>query len=60
MYHDVVRRKQVWFDLTTREFEAQMQAIATQAQTVVPLSDVVEHLKTGKPLPPGRHRADVR
>jgi biofilm PGA synthesis lipoprotein PgaB len=52
MYHDVVPRKDVWFDLTTREFERQMHAIKDAGATVVPLSDVVEHLKTGKPLPP--------
>jgi peptidoglycan/xylan/chitin deacetylase (PgdA/CDA1 family) len=52
MYHDVVRRKKdVWFDLTAREFEAQMQAIKDAGATVVPLSDVVDHLKTGKMLP---------
>lgn len=52
MYHDVVPHKQVWFDLTTREFEAQMQAIKDAGGTVVPLSDVVDHLKSGKALPP--------
>lgn len=52
MYHDVVaRKKDVWFDLTAREFEAQMQAIRDAGATVVPLSDVVDHLKTGKMLP---------
>ncbi|HEY3413011.1 MAG TPA: polysaccharide deacetylase family protein [Armatimonadota bacterium] len=52
MYHDVVPRKQVWFDLTTRAFEEQMQAIKDAGANVVPLSDVVEHLKSGKLLPP--------
>lgn len=53
MYHDVVaHKKDVWFDLTTREFEAQMQAIKDAGASVVALSDVVDHLKTGKTLPP--------
>jgi peptidoglycan/xylan/chitin deacetylase (PgdA/CDA1 family) len=51
MYHDVVPKKDVWFDLTVEEFEDQMAALQRAGATVVPLEDVVAHLQDGKPLP---------
>lgn len=52
MYHDVVPgKKDVWFDLTTKEFEDQMAALHDAGANVVPLADVVAHLEDGKPLP---------
>lgn len=52
MYHDVVPEKEVWFDLTVREFEAQMQALADAGASVIRVSDLVNHLRDGQPLPP--------
>lgn len=52
MYHDVVPgKKDVWFDLTTKEFEDEMAALKAAGANVVPLADVVAHLEDGKPLP---------
>lgn len=51
MYHDVVPRKEVWFDLTTREFEAQMRALADAGARVERLENVVSHLREGAPVP---------
>lgn len=52
MYHDVVPKKEVWFDLTNAEFERQMEALAAVGASVVSLDDVVSHLRDGKKLPP--------
>jgi peptidoglycan/xylan/chitin deacetylase (PgdA/CDA1 family) len=52
MYHDVVPVKDVWFDVTTEEFEEQMNALEQAGANVVPLSEVVEHFRSGRPLPP--------
>lgn len=52
MYHDVVPVKEVWFDVTTEEFAEQMNALERAGANVVPLSDVVEHFRSGRPLPP--------
>jgi peptidoglycan/xylan/chitin deacetylase (PgdA/CDA1 family) len=51
MYHDVVPKKDVWFDLTVKEFDDQMAALKRAGANVVPLADVVAHLQDGKPLP---------
>ncbi|MBI5830905.1 MAG: polysaccharide deacetylase family protein [Armatimonadetes bacterium] len=51
MYHDVCAKPEVWFDLTTPEFERQMALLRERNMTVVPLADVVDHLRDGKPLP---------
>lgn len=51
MYHDVVASPEVWFDLSTAEFERQMALLKAKDMTVVPLADVVAHLREGKPLP---------
>ncbi|HEY3268849.1 MAG TPA: polysaccharide deacetylase family protein [Armatimonadota bacterium] len=52
MYHDVVPRKQVWFDVTNREFEAQMASLKEAGANVAKLEDVVAHFRDGTPLPP--------
>jgi peptidoglycan/xylan/chitin deacetylase (PgdA/CDA1 family) len=51
MYHDVIPKKDVWFDLTVKEFDDQMAALKSAGANVVPLADVVAHLEDGKPLP---------
>lgn len=51
MYHDVVKRRQVWFDLTTSEFRQQMEDLAAAGAHPVSLADLYDHLQSGKPLP---------
>lgn len=51
MYHDVVPRKQVWFDLTTDEFAQQMHDLAAADAHPVSMQAVFDHLNEGKPLP---------
>jgi len=52
MYHDVLPEKEVFFDLTPEEFEADLQRIQQSGLTPVSLDHLVNHLKTGIPLPP--------
>lgn len=51
MYHDVVRAPEVWFDLTTPEFERQMRALRQAGAEVVTLAALVAHLRDGGELP---------
>lgn len=51
MYHDVLAEKQVFFDLTPEELEADFQFIQEQGLTPISLDDLVRHLSTGSPLP---------
>lgn len=52
MYHDVVPRKQVWFDLTTEEFARQMADLAAAGAHPISIQQFYDHLNAGKPLPP--------
>lgn len=52
MYHDVLLKKEVFFDLTPEEFEADLERIKQSGLTPVSLDHLVNHLKTGIPLPP--------
>ncbi|WP_448600355.1 polysaccharide deacetylase family protein, partial [Thermoleptolyngbya sp.] len=52
MYHDVLPRKEVFFDVTPAEFEAHLQAIQENDLTPISLDQLVAHLATGAPLPP--------
>ncbi|GAB4156677.1 MAG: polysaccharide deacetylase family protein [Cyanobacteria bacterium J069] len=52
MYHDVLPRKEVFFDVTPAEFEAHLQAIQQHGLTPISLDQLVTHLATGAPLPP--------
>ncbi len=52
MYHDVLPRKEVFFDVTPAEFEAHLQAIRDSGLTPIHLDQLVAHLATGAPLPP--------
>ena len=51
MYHDIIAEKKVFFDVTPAEFEAALQLIQTKGLTPISLDQLVEHLKTGVPLP---------
>ena len=51
MYHDIIAEKQVFFDVTPAEFEAALQLIQKNGLTPVSFDQLVEHLKTGIPLP---------
>ncbi len=52
VWHDVVDRKDVWFDTTTADLRAQLDRIARGGYHVVSLAALRDRLKTGKPLPP--------
>ncbi|WP_353259044.1 polysaccharide deacetylase family protein [Prochlorothrix hollandica] len=52
MYHDVLSEKQVFFDVTTAELEADFELIRDRGLTPIALDDLVLHLQTGLPLPP--------
>jgi len=52
MYHDVLPEKEVFFDMTPEEFEADLERIKQSGLTPVSLDHLVNHLKTGIPLPP--------
>lgn len=51
MYHDVLPKKQVFFDLTPADLEADFQLIRTKGMTPISLDQLVLHLSTGIPLP---------
>lgn len=51
MYHDILPEKQVFFDVTPAEFEADLQLIRDQGLTPINLDQLVTHLTTGLPLP---------
>jgi biofilm PGA synthesis lipoprotein PgaB len=54
MWHDVVeKKKEVWFDVTVPELEAQFQSIKKAGLTPVPLETLAVHLETGAPIKPG-------
>lgn len=51
MYHDVLAEQQVSFDLTPAQLEAHLQLIRDRGLTPVTLDQVVQHLRSGAPLP---------
>ncbi|MBE9102538.1 polysaccharide deacetylase family protein [Vacuolonema iberomarrocanum] len=51
MYHDILAQKEVFFDLTPEEFEADLQLIRDNGLTPISLDQLVLHLRTGMPLP---------
>ena len=51
MYHDILPEKQVFFDVTVEELEADFQLIQDQGLTPISLERLVAHLQTGAPLP---------
>ncbi|MGL4618671.1 MAG: polysaccharide deacetylase family protein, partial [Chroococcidiopsis sp.] len=51
MYHDILPKKQVFFDVTPQEFEQHLQFIKKQGFTPISYDQLVIHLRTGLPLP---------
>lgn len=51
MYHDILQEKEVFFDVTVAEFERHLQLIKKQGLTPISYDQLVNHLRTGLPLP---------
>lgn len=51
MYHDILDEKQVFFDVTTAELEADFELIRDHGLTPIAMDDLMLHLQTGMPLP---------
>jgi poly-beta-1,6-N-acetyl-D-glucosamine N-deacetylase len=51
MYHDVLDPPEVFFDLTPADFEAHLQTIQANGLTPISPDQLVQHLRTGAPLP---------
>ncbi len=51
MYHDIIAKKEVFFDVTPEKLEADFKLIQAQGLTPVSLEQLVQHLQTGTPLP---------
>lgn len=52
MYHDILPKKQVFFDVTQQEFEQHLQRLQSSGVTPISIDQLVTHLRTGLPLPP--------
>ncbi|MDJ0695151.1 polysaccharide deacetylase family protein [Mastigocoleus sp. MO_188.B34] len=51
MYHDILPKKEVFFDVTPKELEADFELIKSEGLTPISLHQLVTHLRTGNPLP---------
>ncbi|MBW4634414.1 MAG: polysaccharide deacetylase family protein [Iphinoe sp. HA4291-MV1] len=51
MYHDIVPKKQVFFDVTPEELEQHFQTLKENGITPISLDQLMTHLQTGMPLP---------
>ncbi|MGF1492344.1 MAG: polysaccharide deacetylase family protein [Microcoleaceae cyanobacterium] len=51
MYHDILPKKIVSFDLTIKEFNRHLELIKENGLTPISLDQLVEHLRTGSALP---------
>lgn len=51
MYHDILPKKEVFFDVTPKELEADFELIKSKGATPISLDQLVIHLRTGSPLP---------
>lgn len=51
MYHDILPKKQVFFDVTPQELEQHFQFIQKQGLTPISFDQLAMHLRTGLPLP---------
>ncbi len=51
MYHDILPRKEVFFDVTPEEFEQHLQMIQENGLTPISLDHLMLHLQSGVPLP---------
>lgn len=51
MYHDILPKKEVFFDVTPEEFEGHLKRIKESGATPVSIEQLITHLRTGLPLP---------
>jgi poly-beta-1,6-N-acetyl-D-glucosamine N-deacetylase len=51
MYHDILPKKDVFFDVTPVEFEQHLRLIQKNGLTPISFDQLVTHLQTGLPLP---------
>lgn len=51
MYHDILPKKQVFFDVTAEEFEQHLRLIQDKGLTPISFEQLITHLRTGLPLP---------
>ncbi|MEO0685177.1 MAG: polysaccharide deacetylase family protein, partial [Cyanobacteria bacterium J06649_11] len=51
MYHDILPKKEVFFDVTPEELEAHFELIKSKGVTPISLDQLTIHLRTGSPLP---------
>lgn len=51
MYHDVLSQPEVFFDLTPADLAAQLQQLQQNGFTFISLDQLVQHMRTGQPLP---------
>ncbi len=51
MYHDILPKKQVFFDVTLKEFEQHLRLLHKHGVIPISLDQLVTHLRTGLPLP---------
>ncbi|MBF2022769.1 MAG: polysaccharide deacetylase family protein [Hydrococcus sp. C42_A2020_068] len=51
MYHDILPKKEVFFDVTPQELEADFKFIKSQGITPISMDWLIAHLRTGIPLP---------
>ncbi|MBS1718688.1 MAG: polysaccharide deacetylase family protein [Armatimonadetes bacterium] len=55
MYHDVIEKRErdsVYFDVTAKQFEKQMDDLQTAGVVPISLDQLYKHLTTGAPVPP--------
>ncbi|MBW4590627.1 MAG: polysaccharide deacetylase family protein [Aetokthonos hydrillicola CCALA 1050] len=51
MYHDILPKKQVFFDVTQQEFEDHLRRLQSSGATPISVRELITHLRTGLPLP---------
>ncbi|HEY9847457.1 MAG TPA: polysaccharide deacetylase family protein, partial [Candidatus Caenarcaniphilales bacterium] len=51
MYHDILPKKEVFFDVTPEEFKQHLKHIQANGLTPISLDQLITHLQTGLPLP---------
>ena len=51
MYHDILPQKEVFFDVTPKEFEEHLRLIEKSGLTPISLNQLIAHLSIGLPLP---------
>ena len=51
MYHDILPTKEVFFDVTPKELEADFELMKSKGVTPISLDQLIIHLRTGSPLP---------